>query len=251
MFRTFIYLDEERMYTYLRQIDGEYTINLTESTTKKSKGAQIGISTINVNATTEVEEKKRIAKDSSNDYDRFEEKLKTLEGEEYFDFVLHSGYDLSTVPPMSIIRICGVFEVPEEFDIYTIAPRFMDIIKGQIKTNNENEKEIIESFLKDASADIPILMDVEDIKVSGKLTSNNLREEYSELEEYNEQEVYMLCKVIRKIDKQEVEIFNPLKDFIHVPRAGRRHMNSSEENNLDSITIDGPVLKVEIIAIYK
>lgn len=251
MFRTFIYLDEERMYSYLRQIDREYIANLAERTTKKTRGAQVGISTINVNAATEIEEKKSVTKDSSNDYDRFEEKLKNLEGEEYFDFVLNSEYELSTIPPMSIIRICGAFEVPEQFDIYSIAPKFMDMITNQIETKSESEKEIVESYLKEASADIPILIDSDKYTISGKLALSSLREEYPDLEDYNEQEVYMLCKVIGIIDKKRVEIFNPLKDFIRIPRAARRHMNSLENNKMEGIVIDGPVLKVEIIALYK
>jgi len=64
--------------------------------------------------------------------------------------------------------------------------------------------------------------------------------------------VYILCKVVGIVRKAWVEIFDPLKDFIRLPRAARRSMTVSENTNgLESIVIEGPVLKVEIIAIYK
>lgn len=78
----------------------------------------------------------------------------------------------------------------------------------------------------------------------------SLEEEYAELEEYNEQEVYILCKVVGIIQKDKVEIFNPLKDFIKLPRAVRRGMDSSSQG-MEPILVDGPVLKVEVLAMYK
>ena len=108
----------------------------------------------------------------------------------------------------------------------------------------------METFLGNASADIPIVMESEDLIVSSKLSTSVLEEEYAQLEEYSEQEVYMLCKVVGKMQKNQVEIFNPLKDFVKFPRAVRRSMDSNNRE-LEPIIIDGPVLKVEVIAIYK
>lgn len=54
------------------------------------------------------------------------------------------------------------------------------------------------------------------------------------------------------IRKEFVEIFDPLKDFIRLPRAMRRQMiNDGNSFGLDKISVEGPVLKVEVIAIYK
>ena len=75
--------------------------------------------------------------------------------------------------------------------------------------------------------------------------------EDSELEEYTEQDVFTLCKVIGVMNKEKVEVFNPLKDFIKLPRAVRRGMDEDSKKGLESICVDGPVLKVEVIAIYK
>ena len=52
--------------------------------------------------------------------------------------------------------------------------------------------------------------------------------------------------------KDMVEIFDPLKDFIRLPRAMRRQMNTDGNSvGLETISVEGPVLKVEVIAIYK
>ena len=66
------------------------------------------------------------------------------------------------------------------------------------------------------------------------------------------QDVFMLCKVVGISKKECVEIFDPLKDFIRLPRVMRRQMEGNPNTSgLEKIKIQGPVLKVEIIAIYK
>ena len=249
MFRSFIYLDEEKMYSYLRQIDKEFANQPTEVSKRKTREGTIGNGLLGVNAGTETEEKREFVKDITKDYDRFEKKLDELDGTEYFDLVL-KDYDLNTVPNMSIIRVNGSFEIPEQFDMFNLAQNFMQLLKSQIQTSSQDEKELMETFLGNASADIPIVMESEDLIVSSKLSTSFLEEEYAQLEEYSEQEVYMLCKVVGKMQKNQVEIFNPLKDFVKLPRAVRRSMDSNSRE-LEPIIIDGPVLKVEVIAIYK
>lgn len=172
-----------------------------------------------------------------------------MSGSEYFDLAL-DDYDINTVPRMSIIRVNGSFEIPEEFDMFSVAQKFMPLITSQIETTSDNERELMEAFLGKASADIPIVMGDDELTIASKLSMGNLEEEYAELEEYNEQEVYMLCKVVGIMQKDKVEIFNPLKDFIKLPRAVRIGMDSDTQG-METILVDDPVLKVEVIAIYK
>ena len=251
MFRSFVYLDEEKMYSYLRQIDKEFANRPATINTRKNSGGKIGLNSFSVSAEKEVDEHREINKDLFNDYDRFEKDLEKLEGAEYFDFVLNSDYDLKTIPKMSIIRISGRISIPEEFDMYSVAESVMPLITSQIKTSSDNEKELMEAFLGKASADIPLIIEDEEVLVSGKLSTASLLEPYAELEEYYEQDVFILCKVIGIMNKERVEIFNPLKDFIKLPRTFRREMNNSSNNKLESIFVDGPVLKIEVIGVYK
>lgn len=250
MFRSFVYLDEEKMYSYLRQIDKNFLTRPKESSIKKIKGAGISGSKINISSETEIEEKREINTDIFNDYDIFESALADLDGTEYFDFVLNTEYDINNVPDMCIIRINGRFEIPDKFDIFSMAPKYMPYIIGQIKTDDSDKKKLMEAFFENASADIPVLIEDEEITIAGKLRTKYLREEYTDLEDYNEQEVYILCRVIGKMKNDMVEIFNPLKDFVKLPRAVRR-MEKFPKEGLESISVPGPVLKVEIIGIYK
>ena len=175
-----------------------------------------------------------------------------MDGDDYFDCVLSSEYELCTIPAMKIFRICSGFTIPEAFDMINIVDRFKPMLLGQIQTKSFEEQEALKIILGKTSADIPIIIDYDDITISGKLNMKYLSEEYSTLEDYAEQDVYILCKVVGIVRKAWVEIFDPLKDFIRLPRAARRSMTVSENTNgLESIVIEGPVLKVEIIAIYK
>ena len=178
--------------------------------------------------------------------------LSNLDGEDYFDCVLNSDYDLTTVPAMKLIRICSGFEIPEAFDAINLIDRFMPMLMGQVETKSDAEQVALENFLGNASADIPFIVEFDEITVAGKLNVKYLHEEYANLEDYADQDVYMLCKVVGVIRKDEVEIFDPLKDFIRLPRTMRRQMTANGKSvGIDKISVEGPVLKVEVIAIYK
>lgn len=251
MFRSFIYLDEEKLYTYKRQIEGKNLPQPKTISKKKSATISAAINNLGVSGAAETSINGEFEKDISFDYDQFELKLNDYESEDYFDFVLND-YDLTTLPAMKLLRICSNFEIPEAFDAVNLIDRFMPMLLGQVETKTENEHEALESFFGNAAADIPFYIECDDITIAGKLSSNCLCEEYSNLEDYAEQDVYLLCKVVGVISKETVEIFDPLKDFIKLPRAMRRQMSSGDTSlGLDKITVEGPVLKVEVIAIYK
>lgn len=57
MFRSFVYLDEEKLYSYLKQIDKDFVNRPMEVNTKRAKGGSIGLSSLNLTAGTETEEK--------------------------------------------------------------------------------------------------------------------------------------------------------------------------------------------------
>lgn len=251
MFRSFIYLDEDKLYTYKRQIDGQNIPQPKAISKKKTAGFSAGVNGFGLNGAMETNIDGEFEKDVSFDYDQFELKLNDYESEDYFDFVLND-YELTTIPAMKLLRICSGFEIPEAFDAVNLLDQFMPMLMGQIETKSTSEQEALEGILGKASADIPFVIELDDVTVSGKLNAKYLREDYSTLEEYADQDVYMLCKVVGIARKSSVEIFDPLKDFIRLPRAVRRQMAlSGDLGDLDKIFVEGPVLKVEVIAIYK
>lgn len=252
MFRSFIYLDTDKLYTYKRQIDGAKLETPKSISQKHTAGIATTLQKVALNATTEMTVDRELVNDVSIDYDHFEIGLSKLDGEDYFDCVLNDDYDLTTVPAMKLIRLCSCFEIPEAFDAVNLIDRFMPILMGQFTAKSDVEQEAVENILGNASADIPFVVELDDITVAGKLNAKYLHEEYANLEDYADQDVYMLCKVVGVIRKDEVEIFDPLKDFIRLPRTMRRQM-AANGNAIgpEKISVEGPVLKVEVIAIYK
>lgn len=252
MFRSFIYLDEDRLYTYKRQISGKNLAQPKTMAQKKTANISAAISGIGLSGTAETNINGEFEKDISFDYDRFELDLSELDGEDFFDCVLNPDYDLTTIPAMKIFRICSGFEIPEAFDAVNLIEQFRPMLMGQIETKSTGEQEALERILGKASADIPFVIEFDDLTVSGKLNAKYLREEYSLLEDYADQDVYLLCKTVGLVRKNVVEIFDPLKDFIRLPRTARRQIAANGKSiGIDKISVEGPVLKVEVIAIYK
>jgi len=247
MFRSFIYLDTEKLYSYKSTLDGKMPSGARSisKTTKKqigisASGAGAGLSSENTTSET-------IKPNSYYDYSEFEKNLAQVEGESYFDFVQNSEkYALENVLQMSLVLICGKLNIPEAFDLTDILNKF--------KSSFSQDLTSIEAFI---SKDIPIIIDSDDTKLSltGKLNPQFLIASYDALEEYIEQDAYFLCKMERIERKDTVKIFDPLKDFLKIPRSMRRQANFDidgfREIGVDDISINGPVARVEVIAIYK
>ena len=251
MFRSFIYLDKDKLYSYKRLIDGG-RIQPTSISQKKTKAATAGVSKTALSYSTEENITTEYDQDPFWDYDRFELRLSEYEGEDFFDFVINcDNYDLTTIPQMKIIKINGNMQIPEAFDIYSLVESFKPFLIGQIETKTSGEKNILDSLLGGAKADIPIIVEYDNCTVFGKLNTNYLMEDHTALEDYEEQEITILCKVVGLAKQERVTIFHPLKDFIKLNRAIRRTGNFDRNNDFSPIIINGPVLKVEIIAVYK
>jgi len=254
LFRSFIYLDEDKLYTYKSSVDERMSPKLKDIKKTRKKSADFSAFGTGLGVSAEDTISGEFSANPDFDYNEFEEKLEKIEGEDYFDFIVNSdAYDLTTVPAMKLVRFNGTFSIPESFDLVNLIEAFKPLLMGQIETKTDNEQEALNSFLGNASADIPIIVDFDDIIVSGKLNAKNLYEDYTALEEYSDHDVNFLCKVVGISRRDHVEVFNPLKDFIRMNRTLRRSMDSSSSSNigLEPIIVDGPVLKVEIVAIYK
>lgn len=251
MFRSFIYLDKVRLYEYKKLIDGGYISPKTISQ-KQTKTASTNLKRANLSFSREKDITTEYETDPFWDYDQFELSLTELEGEDYFDFISNGdSYDVISIPSMKIIRMAGNLLIPEEFDVFNLIDTFKSLFIGSIPTKNDSEQELLNTFLGNTKADIPVVMETDDVAIVGKLNTAYLLEEYTALEDYEEQEVFVLCKVVGVSRQQHVTIFNPLKDFIRLNRTMRRSGNFKEGVGLDPIIVDGPVVKVEFIAIYK
>ena len=72
MFRSFIYLDEHKLYTYKRQIDGKNDVQPKAVSQKKTTGFSAAVSGFGLNGATETSIDGEFEKDVSFDYDRLE-----------------------------------------------------------------------------------------------------------------------------------------------------------------------------------
>lgn len=251
MFRTFIYLDTEKLSSYSKVImnSSETVPRKKTTTTKQSAGFN---RTLAASASKEESIESDYEKDCFSDYDKFEFELTKLEDEKYFDFVLNDSYDYKTLPSMSILRRCGTFIVPEEFDTVSMMANYKKLILDRTNFKKEIDKEAAYAFIEDEVKHIPIIIEEDDIVLASKLQTKYLLEDINAMEEFQDQEVYMLCKIVGLQRQESVEIYNPIKEMVSLPRSLRRKMpKQAGENALSPIVVEGPVLKVEVIAIYQ
>lgn len=251
MFRSFIYLDEDKLYTYKRLIDG-HAVQPKSISKKKIKSASAGLSQTALSYRDEESITADIDKDPFWDYDRFELTLSNLSDEEYFDFVLREDeYDISLIPPMKIVRLSGNMTIPKEFDIFNLIENYKPILMNSLQTSSEGENELVNAVFSNTTADVPVVVECGDVSIVGRLSTKWLQEDYTSLEDYAEQDITMLFKVVGMNRKENVTIFNPLKDFIKLNRELRRSGKFDDNGSFAPIVIAGPVVKVEFIALYK
>ena len=245
MFRTFMYLDEAVLRSYSTQLG-------------ILKSRKIGVSKGNVQAdlglvagAVELESDSQSFDETVALYDQFEKKLIDLSGDEYFDF-LTDDYDQSTLPSMSLFRFRGFVDVPQSFDMINsfskLAPKMFET--GVLGSDmDEISKVIMRGALCRADVQIPVVMEGLGIKVASKIKSNCIiGGDAVDLEFLSEEEATFLCKVECYRDSEEVAIYDPLRDFMKLGRAMRRHVERVD--GLDVITESGPLIRAETVAIY-
>lgn len=246
-FRTFLYLDSEKVDEYLSIIN---TPTRQTATRRSVKG------TVNVGlAKVETEIESDLAGSPETNpallYDAFELALQERDKDDFFDCT-SNDVDISTLPQMSIARCEGNIEIPKNFDMLAMISEYLpylsllglEPLNGDPATN-----EFALSFFKNTNADIPILIRGNDILVASKLKSNSFVDaNYQTLEDFEDEDLFVLFKVHSITKKDSTVIFDPAKDFLKLNRSLRRSMKDTD--GLEPITVNEPVLKAEIIAIY-
>lgn len=109
----------------------------------------------------------------------------------------------------------------------------------------------LEAAMKKDTFNIPVTFDLDNIIGFGKLNTKYLMIAYEELEYFESDEITVLAKVISQ-KKSRAEVYDPLKDFIKISRAMRRHGNiNSLPDELSKIYVNEPAVSIEILAIYQ
>lgn len=246
-FRSFIYLDEDKLNEYAQLVLKQPV----SRTTNKSLKAFANFGLAKVEAKFEDEQKKKETIDVFGVYDEFEKRLKDIEGETYFN-LLDKDYDLSSIPPMSLLKCVGYVSIPEQFDALSLFSEYAPALSqaGLLQSNNTAiTDEFILSFFNQEQADIPIIVEGNEITISAKLKTNCFPySSYQILEDTEIEEMTLLCKVFSHFDSGEITFFDPGRDFLKLNRALRRSIKDVPE--LEPLTIQGPLIKVEVLSIY-
>ncbi len=249
MFRSFVYIDTDKFYDYYSLIKPDIMEKLKSKQKTIGKEVSLGIGSSGVKIASENSAESTVSSSFLYDYNNFEEELLKLREENFFDLD-EDDYDLSTIPRMALVKLRTNIFVPEEFDFIDMVNKFKPMLMNEIDVSSGNEQAAFEAFMGDMKADIPVIIDLDEFRVCGKLDSRFMNESYTSLEDYESDEVTVLFKVLSRNSKKSVEIFNPYKDFIKLNRAMRRSMNINPDDDFSPINVEGPVLKVELIAIY-
>ncbi len=260
MFKDYLYLDSSLIEKYADQLCSRRAISQSKAKrTKVHAEMSGGLGPVQAKAEIDSEGTSTLLSTSNTKEhmcDLFEKQLTELANEDYFDYTQSgSTTDLHTVPPMRILRVSGRPMVPEAFDMLATIKQYMPYITTFTDLSNsdansdELSNEILVRILHDAQADIPITIDVDGMTLAGKLNANCLIDlDSADIDSLEDEDVIILCKVESHADGENVLIYDPLRDFMKLNRALRRQITRTKE--LEPIHIDGPIIKVQIIAMY-
>ena len=86
-----------------------------------------------------------------------------------------------------------------------------------------------------------------------KIDMNKIRVDYEEFENLEDDEITIVGKKIRR-KNNNVEIYNPYKDFLKIPRSIRRTMPKNQQNEgfeFNPIIREEEFYEIEVLAIYR
>lgn len=255
MFKNLIYFDSNKVAEYGAVLKGEkhLAINSVKVSSGKSLSAKVPILSGGINGSNEMEGE--ISENLILDCNEFEELLESKGKENYFN-LLENEYDSETIPRTSIIRFEGVFRIPSEFDMMDLINTFKPMLSSSMDLQNAQEEEIFKKMFAKDSTKIPAFLECSNFEERvgfAKLNSNNLCYELEHLEDFEDEEVIIIAKVISRknvIDKSIV-VFDIMKDLFSLSRGVRRQMGEQEIEGMESIKSDENIMLLEVLAIYQ
>ena len=252
-FRDYLYLDEDRINKYYKQIGGVIPDEdkiLIERNLELGAGGGIKYAKANGKHTkTKQVEISRTYK-ADDILQLFEAELVKNDLVNFFDLD-DCNVDINTVPKGSIVKFEGKLEVPHEFDeidfIKTIInnPSTSDQLMKDIVNTNPSDEELLKLLVKDGR-EIPVYFDLDELALYSNIKSENLNIEYEEFENYIDDDVTIIAKVEKNDSKEKIKIYDKYKDLFKINRAMRREIEGEDGD----IYINGPGKKISIIAIY-
>ncbi|HCD58759.1 MULTISPECIES: hypothetical protein [Exiguobacterium] len=254
MFKNMIYFDSKKVAEYKALLIGEKSLNVKNMkiTSTKSVNGKIPIVSGGMTGTNEMEGEP--INSLVLDCNEFEELLQEKDGEYFFDLV-EKDYDIETITKSSIISFGGSLSIPNEFDMMELITQFKPIIMNSLNLESTQEEEVIKKIFEKENTKIPIFITdstLNDWIGFTKLTSTDLIIGMDGLEDYEEEEVTFIAKIIsKKYYKDEpIVVFDIMKDLLSISRGLRRQLGKDEIEGVENIKSANNTLILEILAIY-
>jgi len=247
-FRDYIYVDDDRIKSYINQIPEFSQIEVSNShkiDTKLDGGINLKL----VKAEKELSESKITTYETSmSDLERMV--AWTLETENAIYFDSNSKFTTSDKDKMIILE--GVMKIPEmveSFETIESLRKNVELLSMIPNMIDEESKKIL-SFIKNSN-NIPLLIDID----SDYIISCSVKKTYAnDIDDFLEN-IDNLITIIGKIervynDSEKVEIFDVSKEILKLNRTVRRKM---EKEDLEKMLVieEGPLIKIVPIIIYK
>ncbi|WP_391206596.1 hypothetical protein [Psychrobacillus sp. L4] len=255
MFRNLIYFDSKKVMDYRSILEGKKYVSIKniKVSSEKSLAAKMPVISGGIGGASEMDGE--ILENLLLDCEEFESLLEKKNRNDYFDFTI-DNFDAETIPKSAIIRFEGKFIIPEEFDMMDLINKFKPMLATNMNLQNSQEEEIFGSLFGKESTKIPAFIECdnfEDRVGFAKFNSNNLCYELESLEDYEEEDVTILAKVLSKkeANNRPIIVFDIMKDLFSLGRGIRRQMGSQEIEGIENIKTDKNIIILEVLAIYQ
>ncbi|MDR7856648.1 hypothetical protein [Tissierella sp.] len=255
MFRTLIYFDNKKITEYKSLIEGKKAISLNNVKISSEKIGKAQIPVLSGEFTGRSEMNGEILSNYLLDCAEFENLLK--DRDDYYDFTKNDNFDIETISRSSIIHFNAIFEIPPEFDMLDLINQFKPILIRSVDTNSKDESDLLNSLLGKDSTKIPIFIENDQVLSNrlgfSKINSNYLHCDMANLEDFENQDVTIIAKLLfrRDIQSEPVVVYDVMKDLFGIGRAIRRQLGNNKIDGINNISINEDFITLEILAIYQ
>lgn len=257
MFGTMLYYDRQKAEEYLEIISRKKTIKPGKITVESDKNAGLSMGIVDLGAKGRTSIEGEYRENAMLDCLNLETQLQGRD--DYFDFLDVAGtYTLSTMPSGSIIKIRGVLEIPDGVDLINLAGQFWPQILDSIECKDEQERELLNAVLgkNRSKIKIPMLAEVDGSDdynlIFSKLKLDNFLIEVDELEQYENEEVTILGRLVYKKELHGTgyTAYDVYRDFLGLNRALRKEIKPGEDENFKNIELEENFAELEMIGMY-
>ncbi|WP_060681314.1 DUF6414 family protein [Virgibacillus halodenitrificans] len=256
MFKNLVYFDSQKVAEYSALLKGERQVDIKKVRRNTSKSVQGKIPVVSGKYGDTDEVEGEIIDNPIFDCNELEELLEQKGQDNYFDLIENEDYDIETIPKTAIVRFEGDFNIPVQFDMMDLINEFKPMLTAQMDLENEGEEEVFNKVFGKESTKIPVFLGSDKFKNRigfSKLNSNNLKYQLEELEDFEDEEVTIIAKVLTRKDVKStpIVVFDVMKDLLSLNRALRRQMEDQEFEGIENIKSDEDVIVFEVLAIYQ